>query len=176
MDEDKKDIEEGNETVEIESDNAESKIDSILEKCMRERDEYLDGWKRAKADFINYKKEESERLVTVARFSNESLVSELISVLDSFDLGISVLENNKAAQKGMSLIKLQLGDVLKKYGLRKISVVLGEAFDPKEQEAIGEVFSEYDPGSITEEIESGYILHGKILRPAKVKISKGKGG
>ena len=58
------------------------------EKCEKERDEYLNGWKRAKADFINYKKEEAERFREFAKFSNEALVSELIMVLDSFGFHI----------------------------------------------------------------------------------------
>lgn len=147
-----------------------------LEKCMRERDEYLDGWKRAKADFINYKKEESERIAGIVKFSNEALVSELIMILDSLDLAISVLKDDKAAYKGISLIKFQLEDVLKKYGLEKIRIAPGAKFDPGRQEAISEIFSEYDAGLIAEEIESGYVLHGRVLRPSKVNISKGREG
>lgn len=146
-------------------------VNGALEECMRERDEYLNGWKRAKADFINYKKGESERFSVIAKFSSESLISELILILDSFDLAISVLENDKAAHKGVSLIKFQLEDVLRKYGLEKIYVMPGAKFDPREQEAIGEIFSKYEKGLIAEEVESGYKLHGKILRPSKVKIS-----
>ncbi len=76
------------------------KKDKELRKCKKEREEYLDGWKRTKADFINYKKEEVKRFREFAKLSNEALVLELITVLDSFNLGLAVLED-KPAQKGM---------------------------------------------------------------------------
>lgn len=143
-----------------------------LESLEKERQEYLDGWKRAKADFINYKKEEAERIAALTKFANESLLQELILILDSFALGLSVLDGNKAAEKGMSLVKLQLEDVLRKYGLERIKVALGSPFDPATQEAVGEVQSKSPPGSVAEVVEEGYSLNGKVMRPAKVMISK----
>ncbi len=147
--------------------------ESELEECKKKCDEYLDGWKRAKADFINYKKEENERISEVVKFSNESILSDLITVLDSFNLGIS-LGSDEVAKKGMTLIQTQMEDILKRYGLEKVFVSRGGTFDPKTQEAIGEIESEYPEGSVAEEIEKGYSLNGKIIRPIKVKLSKEK--
>ena len=62
-------------------------IDEVL-KCQKERDEYLDGWKRAKADLINYKKDEAKRFETIIKFSQEAIIRDLINILDSFDLAI----------------------------------------------------------------------------------------
>ncbi len=145
-----------------------------LEKCEKERDEYLNGWKRAKADFINYKKEEAERFREFAKFSNEALVLELIMVLDSFSLGLAVLEDDKPAEKGMRLIKNQLEETLKKYGLEKITVKSGDAFDPAFHEGLKEVESAAPPGTIAEGIDIGYALNGKVIRPARVNLSKGQ--
>ncbi|OGG38084.1 nucleotide exchange factor GrpE [Candidatus Jorgensenbacteria bacterium GWA1_49_17] len=153
------------------------------EKCEKERDEYLNGWKRAKADFINYKKEEAERFREFAKFSNEALVSELIMVLDSFSLGLAVLSaeggsasggENKPAEKGMRLIKNQLEETLKKYGLEKITVKPGDVFDPAFHEGLKEVESVAPPGTIAEGIDIGYALNGKVIRPARVNLSKGQ--
>lgn len=153
----------------------EEKKESELEMCMKKCDEYLNGWKRAKADFLNYKKEEGERISEFIKFSNESIMFDLITVLDSFNLGIS-LSNDEMAKKGMTLIKVQMEDILKRYGLEKISIERGGGFDPKTQEAVDEIVSEHPEGLVAEEIEKGYVLNGKVIRPIKVKLSKGRKG
>ncbi len=143
-----------------------------IQKLILEKDEYLDGWKRAKAEFINYKKDELKRLNEIAKFANEDLIKNLIPVLDSFDLGLSVLEKEGLASKGLYMIRSQFGDVLKKFGLERIIVLIGQPFDAHLQEAIAEVESNLPVESVVEEIERGYLLYGKVIRPARVKISK----
>src|SRR3989344_6634459 len=100
-----------------------------LEKLSKEKDEYLDGWRRTKADFINYKKEELRRLEEVAKFGNEEVIKDLISVLDSFELAISTLEANTKLEKGLYMIKSQLEDVLRRRGLQKIKVNKNDKFE-----------------------------------------------
>jgi molecular chaperone GrpE len=159
----------------ISEDKKEKPADDVnedeLSKCQKQRDEYLDGWKRAKADFINYQKEEIKRFESILKFANEELVKDLIPVLDSFDLSLTVLESQGLAEKGMYLVKSQLEDILKKRGLESIKVV-GEKFDPAFHEAIAEVEAKGEPGIIVEEIEKGYKLNGKVIRAARVKIAK----
>lgn len=145
-----------------------------LEPCKKERDEYLNGWKRAKADLINYQKEEAKRFEEIIRFANAGMIKELITVLDSFELAVSVLEKQGKAEKGIYMIKSQLEDVLKKSGAEKIAVEIGKKFDPSFQESVAEAESDQPVGTIIEEMEHGYFLHGRVLRPAKVKLSKGK--
>ena len=156
------------------SEQEQGELNKRIETVEKERQEYLDGWRRAKADFINYKKEEAERFTSIAKFANESLLLELILILDSFTLGLSVLKNDKDAEKGMGLVKLQLEEVLKRHGLEKITISLGKQFDPTTQEAVGEVVSGSPPGTVAEVAEDGYTLNGKVLRAAKVKLSKNK--
>ena len=145
-----------------------------LTKCREERDQYLAGWQRAKADFINYKKDEMRRLEEVARYGSEDFMEELIGVLDNFDLGIAAMEKAGPVEKGVYIIRAQIEDILKKRGLVKIKVEAGDVFDPSVAEAIAEEESEKPPGTILEEIEPGYRLHDKIVRPARVKIAKSK--
>lgn len=153
----------------------EEKTSTELDQCARERDEYLDGWRRAKADLINFKKDEAERLSALLRTGNENIIRDLITVLDSFDLGIIATgESNPAVMKGMVLIKTQLEDVLKRHGLEKMVVTKGEMFDPAKHEAIGEMNSEYPDGAVAEEVERGYVLYGKVIRAARVRVSKGE--
>lgn len=141
-------------------------------KCQNERDEYLDGWKRAKADLINYKKDEIKRFEIMMKFANESLIKELIGVLDSFSLALNNLEKEGRAEKGIYLIRTQLEDILKKSGLEKIAVSVGDIFNSAFCEALATIESDKPSGTVIEEIESGYSLNGKIIRPARVKVAK----
>ncbi len=142
------------------------------EEIKKQRDEYLAGWQRAKADFLNYRKEELMRFEEIAKYGNENLVRELITILDNFDLGLSALEKSGPVEKGIYIIRSQILDILKKRGLEKLDIKIGEEFNPSVAEAISEGESEKQPGIILEIIETGYKLHDKILRPARVKISK----
>jgi molecular chaperone GrpE len=145
-----------------------------LEKLKKERDEYLAGWQRAKADFINHKKDEMRRLEEMARYGNEDLVRELITVLDNFDLALRIMEKEGQVEKGIYLIRAQMEDILKRRGVERIEVKPGDTFDPSTSESMAEVESELPGGTVVEEIEAGYRLYDKILRPARVKISKHK--
>ena len=143
-----------------------------LESLRRERDEYLEGWKRAKADFINYKNEEVARLDRVMKLSNEQLMRDAITVLDSFDLALASLEAHSPVEKGVYLIRAQLEDVLKKHGLERVLVSVGEEFNPTLHEAVAVIESDKPPGTIVDEVERGYLLGGKLVRPARVRVAK----
>ncbi len=145
-----------------------------LSRCEQERVEYLEGWKRAKADLINYKKDEVERLSTLVRFGNEALMRDLISVFDSFTIGINSFQGDETARRGMQLIRSQLEDVLRQYGVEKVRVTAGDRFDPSRHEAIGTIESDRPPDTVVEEVEAGYSLHERIIRPARVIVSKGQ--
>ncbi len=145
-----------------------------LKKCQAQAEEYLSGWKRAKADLINHQKDEAKRFEEVIKFANKDFIKNLIVVLDSFDLALSAEAKAKedATSKGIQIIRSQLADALHKNGLEQIQVKIGDGFDPARHEALMEVESESPPGTIVEEIEKGYALHGTVVRPARVKISK----
>lgn len=147
---------------------------SELEEMKKQRDEYLAGWQRAKADFINYKKEEMLHLREVAKYGSEDLIKDLILVMDNFDLGLRALEKTGLVEKGIYLIRSQIEDILKKRGLQRIEVKLGDAFDPTIMEAITEIESDLPHGAVVEEIEPGYRLHEKVLRASRVIVSGGK--
>ncbi len=143
-----------------------------LEKAQKERDEYLAGWQRAKADFLNYKKEENGRLEDVARYGNLELMMEFITIIDNFDLGLRALEKSGPVEKGVYMIRAQMEDVLRRHGVLKINIKPGDKFDPSVSEAIAEVESDLPEGSVVEEIEAGYKIYDKVLRPARVKVAK----
>lgn len=144
-----------------------------LDKVSEERDEYLDGWRRSKADLINYKKDELRRLEEMAKYGNEEVIRDLISVLDSFELAISILEKSGSqVEKGVYMIKAQLEDILRKRGLNKIKVALNDKFDPNYHEAVGVLEGNGESGNIAEEVETGYLLYNRVLRPTRVKLFK----
>jgi molecular chaperone GrpE len=135
-------------------------------------EEYLNGWKRAKADLINYQKDEAKRFEEVVKFANAAIIKDLIVVLDSFNIALEVLEKQEKSEKGIYMIKAQLEDILKKNGLETMASSVGSKFDPNFHEAVAEVESEKPAGTIIEEIEKGYLLNGRVIRPTKVKLSK----
>jgi len=151
-----------------------------IEKLKEEKEEYLRGWQRERANFINYKKEEKERFKELINFSNERLIKSLITVLDGFDLAIRSFaqqgkseEKNTNYLKGIYLIKNQLEDILKKEGVEVIEAKAGQPFDPALHEAVVEVEDEkFNSHVIVEILERGYILNGKIIRPCRVSVTK----
>lgn len=154
--------------------NPQNDLHEQLAKCEKDRDEYLAGWQRAKADLINYKKDELRRMEELAKYATENLMEELIGVLDNFGFGIAAMERMGPVEKGVYMIRSHMEDILKKRGLVRIPVNIGDEFDPSYAEAIAEEESDKPPGTILEEIEPGYKLHDKIIRPVRVKVSKQK--
>ena len=145
-----------------------------LEKCEKEKEEYLAGWQRARADFLNYKKDETERTQQALRGQNEDLILEILLVLDSFERAEEGVEKEKDNKfiKGFLQIKAQLQGFLNYQKVEEIEAV-GKKFDPSFHEAIAEVENaKEESGIVIEELQKGYMLNGKVLRPAKVKISK----
>ena len=148
-----------------------------LKVCDEEKKQYLDGWQRAKADFINYKNDEGKRLEDLGRFITQGVLQDLLPVLDSFDLALrSVGGNNTAGggqlEQGVLMIRSQMMDVLKKRGISQITVEAGEPFNPEKHESIGEIESQHPAGSIAEEVQKGYMLAGRVIRPARVRLGK----
>jgi molecular chaperone GrpE len=146
-----------------------------LEGCKAQCEEYLNGWKRAAADLINYKKDEWQRGQELMRDTKESFLESLLPMLDNLDLTEKnmppeLLED--ANVKGLMMVKTQLEDFLKANGVEAIDS-LGKNFDPALHEVIQAVEAEgKESGSITEEVEKGYMVNGRLLRPAKVKVVK----
>lgn len=149
------------------------KIKGELKQCEAEKKEYLDGWQRSKADFINYKKDEAKRFESTLEFLTAGIISDIIPVLDSFDLALKH-ELPKETERGFTLIRSQLEDILKKSGIAAIKVNLGDQFDPSRHESVAEMESDIPERMIAEEIQKGYLMGEKILRPARVKIAKKK--
>ena len=148
------------------------KLREELKTCREERREYLDGWQRAKAELINYKRDEAKRFEELAKFAAEGVIAEVVQVLDSFDLALQH-QMPKDVERGIVLIRSQLEDILRRRGLETVQSK-GQTFDPAVHESLGEVESHAAPGTVGDELQKGYLLNGKVLRPARVKIARVK--
>jgi len=159
---------------ELKDSSSPDKISQELEECQKQRDEYLAGWQRAKADFINHKKEESERMEGIMKYIGEEMVLMLIPVLDNFDLvekNLSEEDKKNEKIKGILQIKSQIWEILKINSAEEINTKEAK-FDPNFHEAIEQVESKEESGTILEELQKGYSINGKVIKPSKVKVAK----
>ncbi len=144
-----------------------------LEECQKQKDEYLAGWQRAKADLINYKKGEMERMGQIVRYASEELMCKILPILDNLERAEEGMPDEKREDeyfKGFLQIKIQIKDLLKNFGVEEIEA-LGKKFDPNFHEVVGEVEGG-ESGEIKEVLQKGYTLQNKVIRPAKVKVIK----
>jgi len=155
------------------------KLKQKLKKAEAERLEYLTGWQRDKADFINARKRDTAERGEFAKFANERLIEELIPVLESFDMAMSNKEVWEKADKnwrtGVEYIYSQLLKVLTDFGVKEISPV-GEKFDHAKHEAVSyeAVPNEDKADSILGVVKKGYSLNEKLLRAPKVVVGEFK--
>jgi molecular chaperone GrpE len=151
------------------------KLREQLKTSQSERGEYLAGWQRAKADYINLKNTEEKNRSETIKYAQEGLLSDLIPLADSFDMAFGNKEVwNQAPEnwrKGIEYIYSQLMSILKDNGLDIIEPKTADSFDPRLHEAIGTIETSLDmDGKIIEVTKKGYKLQDKVLRPAQVKI------
>ena len=133
----------------------------------------MNGWRRAQADLVNYRADEHKRFAEFAKFAHEAVMKDLVAVQDSFALALKAMPEGKEAE-GAALIKAQLEDVMRKYGVERIAAEKGSPFDPRHHEAVAAKPPENgeSPDAVLEVVEAGYALHGKVIRPARVIVAK----
>jgi molecular chaperone GrpE len=146
-----------------------------LEKAKAQAAEYLDGWQRAQAEFSNYKKRQgADRAQMIAR-ANADLLRKLLPVVDDFERAMATLPANLSRLtwcQGVSLIKHKLDAVLDSEDVELIDTE-GQVFDPCYHEAVTyEEIEGYEDGQIIGEVQRGYVLGERVLRPALVRVAK----
>lgn len=141
--------------------------------------EYLNGWQRDKADFINLRKKDEEMKRGIVSLAKEDLITELIPVLDSFE---SAMKNKEAWEKvdsnwrvGVEYIASQLNQTLENNGLKKV-YPLGQPFDHTRDEAIEMLPTEDESkdGVVVEVVQTGYMFGDRLIRPPKVRVGEFK--
>lgn len=147
--------------MEDETKKEEKNMEETLPQDQDKAEEYLNNWKRERADFLNYKKAESRRIEEFVRFANEDLVLEMVELVD--DLEIVAKE---VPGVGLEPVVKKFSELFKKYGVERIGVE-GQ-FNPALHEAV-----ETEPGGTKMvEVRAGYIMHDKVIRPARIKLIK----
>jgi molecular chaperone GrpE len=150
----------------------ENNLEQNLEELQKKTDEYLNNWKRERADFLNYKKEELERTSALVEYSIEKIILKILPILDNLYLAQKHIND-----EGLAQVVKQFEDFLKKEGIEPIETT-GKPFDANFMEIVAEVdqsSEDFDPaksGIVIEEIMKGYKIGEKVIRPAKVKIVK----
>lgn len=147
-----------------------SSHDDIAKKA----EEYLQGWKRAQADLANAEKRFNEQYQSRVKMANKDLVLDLLPVLDNYDRafdGMTDEEKNSGWAKGFEYIKTQLEKIFEQHAVKRFDSK-GEVFDPELHEAIEHIAGKKDV--VVEEVLSGYMMHDKVIRHAKVKVGNGK--
>ena len=148
-------------------------VSDELEKLAAEKADLKNTLLRLQADFDNYRKRIDRERHHERHRGAEVLVENLLPVLDGFDRAISAHRDaaHDESRKGFELIRKQMLDVLSKQGLQKIETE-GKPFDPNFHHAIERVETCDQPDdTVLEELQSGYVFHGKVLRPAMVRVA-----
>ncbi len=134
-----------------------------IETIKKQAEEYLNGWKRAKADYLNLKKDMEAQGKEIKEWMSKIFLLPLLEIMDSFDRAGTL-------DAGVKNIKKQFEDFLKNSRVEAMKTI-GEKFDPLKHEAI-ESISGGEPEIIAEEAQKGYLIGEEVLRPAKVKVYK----
>ncbi len=155
------------------------KLREKLKLATKEKQEYLDGWQRTKADYMNAKKEEESRRKDIVKYAKEDLIGEILPVLESFDMAFVNKEQWEKVDKnwrmGVEYIYSQFRNVLESNGLKEVNPI-GLPFDPNRDEAIDHVTvaDQIDEHKVIEVVQKGYELHGKLIKAPRVKIGEFK--
>lgn len=150
-------------------------LKKALDEEKAKAQDYLTNWQRSQADFTNYKRRTEQEREEVVKFSNAALVLGLLPVIDDLERALENVPDKLVGMAwvdGIEFIHRKLKAILEGQGLSEIKAV-GEPFDPNLHDALIQVDGE--EGKVIEEVQKGYMFCDRVLRPAMVKVGKGRG-
>ncbi len=148
--------------------------DEEAELSDKERaEQYLANWQRAQADFANYKKRAEQDKIDFAKYANSNLMCSLLPIIDDLERALETIPESCDPEwaKGLELIYRKFVSELESQGLCKIDAE-GEEFDPNIHQAV--LHEPGEEGKVIEEMQKGYKLKDRLLRPSMVKVGKGE--
>ncbi len=151
------------------------KLRADLKVCKSEKEEYLNGWQKERADFVNYKKQEEDRRVNFSEVMRERILTRFLSVVDSFNMAFANKESwNKVDEnwrKGVEYIYAQMNTIFEEYGVKEVGKV-GEDFDPNIHQSIEMTPTDTKENNhkVSEVIQKGYKLGDRVIRAARVNV------
>lgn len=149
-------------------------LQQSLAEATTKAEEYLAGWQRSQADFQNLKRRTEQEKEEVKRFANAMLILNLLQVLDDFERAFNSISSHLAGLtwiQGITLIYRKLQGILESQGLQEIRAA-GQPFDHTFHEVVAH--GEGEEGVVLEEVQKGYMLHDRVIRPTLVVVGKNK--
>ncbi|WP_264371410.1 nucleotide exchange factor GrpE [Virgibacillus necropolis] len=145
-----------------------------IEQLKKEKDENYQKMLRIQAEFDNFKKRTLRERETANKYKSQDIVNELLPAIDNFEraLQVDVSEAGESFVEGISMVYRMLKDALKAQNIKEIETV-GKEFDPNLHHAVMQVEDdEVESNTVVEEMQKGYILEDRVIRPAMVKVNK----
>jgi len=149
-------------------------LEEALAEAKHKVEEYLANWQRTQADFVNYKRRNEQERQEFGKFANSQLILSLLPVLDDLERAFESATPQVARLKwveGIRLIDRKLRAALEAHGVSQIKA-LGEPFDPNLHEAA--MHSKGEEGIVVQELQKGYMLHDRVIRPSRVVVGNGE--
>jgi molecular chaperone GrpE len=151
-----------------------SELEAQLAAATAEAQKLRDEWLRARAETENVRRRSQEDVAKAHRYGLEGFAGALLSVKDSLDAALTVENTSiESFKEGVELTARQLESVFQKFQISAIDPQ-GQKFDPHRHQAISQVESDQEPGSVVNTLQKGYLLHDRVLRPALVIVAKEK--
>src|SRR5262245_46456779 len=145
-----------------------------LEKAEQERAQFLDLAQRTKADFENYQKRILRDMVEERRFALTPLARDLLPAMDNLDRALEAAKkagDDGPLTQGVAMVQTQLLDLLKRHGITRIESQ-GKPFDPNVHQAVlQQPTAEQPPNTVLQTLENGFLIHDRVLRPARVIVA-----
>lgn len=152
-----------------------AKLIEKIEKVQEASDKNLDLYIRSQAEIDNLKKRYQKEQQGLVKFANESLIKQLLPVVDNLEKAITHSQDEdsiEAIREGVDLTLKGLMDILQKAGVETVEAV-GEQFDPNFHEAVSEMADDgIKPGAVIKDLQKGYTLHQRLIRPSMVIVNK----
>jgi len=149
-------------------------LEQALTEAKKKAEEYLANWQRTQADFINYKRRSEQERQEFNKYANSSLYCSILPVLDDLERALNAIPDEYAKTdwvEGVRLVERKFKTILEGQGVKPICA-LGMDFDPKLHEALRQ--EKGKEGMVISEVQKGYVLHDKLLRPSRVIVGKGE--
>ncbi len=154
----------------------EKEFEELKTKAL-ERDDFHDKWLKVHAEYENTRKRMEKEKTEHIKFANENIIAQLFLIMDNFDMAFDAMEKAEdkgAVMEGMKLVQKEFHRILEDNGVARIETK-DKNFDPNIHEAVAMEETADDPdGMVIEELRSGYMLNGRLLRPAQVRVAKNK--
>jgi molecular chaperone GrpE len=155
---------------------APSPAEETVESCKAQAQNYMDQLIRLQADFSNFRKRSEREKAEAIRFGKETVVERMISLLDVMEQALAHSHASSDVvnlRKGFEMVVQEFGRLLKSEGAEALKAV-GQPFDPHLHEALEQVETQKDEENniVLEEIQKGYTLNGRLLRPSRVKVAR----